>query len=189
MCGSYSIVPGDKFYQRFNISQALDSLKSNYNVKPGYMMPVITGKMLSLMKWGLIPSWAKDPSIGYKMINARAESVMEKPSFRKPFAKQRCLIPASGFYEWQKAGIEKLPFFIRLKSVDLFSFAGLYDIWKDARGKEISSYTIITTGPNELIAPIHNRMPVILEKESEEKWLEESADMSKLIGMLKPFPE
>src|SRR3989338_7067091 len=121
MCGTYTIIPGDKFHERFNLVNRLDVLKPHYNVKPGYMMPVITGKMLSLMKWGLIPSWAIDPSIGYKMINVRAESVMEKPSFRNPFAKQRCLIPASGFYECQKAGIEKLPFFIRLKSVDLFS--------------------------------------------------------------------
>lgn len=189
MCGSYSIVPGDKFYQRFAPVNRLVILKPNYNVKPGYMMPVITGNRLSLMKWGLIPSWAKDPAIGYKMINARSETIIEKPSFRKPFTKQRCLVPASGFYEWQKTGKEKLPFYIRLKSDDLFSFAGLYDIWKDTEDKEIASFTIITTGPNGLVAPIHNRMPVILERESEEKWLEEPADMSKLISLLKPFPE
>ena len=189
MCGTYTIIPGDKFHERFNLVNRLDVLKPHYNVKPGYMMPVISGKMLSLMKWGLIPSWAKDPAIGYKMINARAETIMEKASFSKPFTKQRCLVPASGFYEWQKTGKEKLPFYIRLKSDDLFTFAGLYDIWQDAEGKEISSYTIITTEPNPLVAPIHNRMPVILEREFEEKWLKEPAEMNKLISLLKPFPE
>src|SRR3989338_5323104 len=100
MCGSYTIIPGDNFYQRFSAGNRLNILKSEYNVKPGYQMPVITGnkeREVSLKRWGLVPSWANDPKIGYKMINARAETVSEKASYRKPFQKQRCLVPASGF--------------------------------------------------------------------------------------------
>ncbi|KKS96359.1 MAG: YoaM [Candidatus Gottesmanbacteria bacterium GW2011_GWA2_43_14] len=193
MCGSYTIVPGENFYKRFGTENRLARLRSSYNIKPGFFMPVVTTneskRRVSLMKWGLIPSWAKEPAIGYKMINARSETINEKVSYRIPFKKQRCLVPASGFYEWKKTGKEKIPYYLKLKSENLFSFAGLFDVWKDEEGKEIFSYTIITTEPNPLVAPIHNRMPAILEEKNEEKWLEESAATNKLLDFLKPFPE
>lgn len=165
------------------------NLEPNYNVSPSFVMPVITKnspKKIQFMKWGLIPSWAKDPSIGNKLINARAESILEKPSFRNSFKNKRCLVPATGFYEWKKDENTKIPYYFKPKDDSIFSFAGLYDVWVDAEGKEILSYTIITTEPNELMRPIHNRMPVILRIEDEDKWLYLNSKYSELIDLLKP---
>ena len=165
------------------------NLEPNYNVSPSFVMPVITKnspKKIQFMKWGLIPSWAKDPSIGNKLINARAESILEKPSFRNSFKNKRCLVPATGFYEWKKDENTKIPYYFKPKDDSIFSFAGLYDVWVDAEGKEILSYTIITTEPNELMRPIHNRMPVILRIEDEDKWLYLHSKYSELIDLLKP---
>ena len=165
------------------------NLEPNYNVSPSFVMPVITKnspKKIQFMKWGLIPSWAKDPSIGNKLINARAESILEKPSFKNSFKNKRCLVPATGFYEWKKDENTKIPYYFKPKDDSIFSFAGLYDVWVDAEGKEILSYTIITTEPNELMRPIHNRMPVILRIEDEDKWLYLNSKYSELIDLLKP---
>lgn len=163
---------------------------THYNVAPGYMMPVISKKSPNravLMKWGLIPFWAKDPRIGYQMINARAETLKDKPAFRKPLSQFRCLVPANGFYEWKKTQDGKQPFYIRLKSEEMFAFAGLYDQWVDAEGKEIETYTIITTTPNSVVEPIHNRMPAILKKENEEIWLNhQETDINKILALLTP---
>lgn len=146
------------------------------------------GNEAVLMRWGLIPSWAKDPKIGYKMINARSESILEKPSFKKPFLSQRCLIPASGFYEWQHLDNKKIPYYFKLKDQDLFAFAGLYDEWKDPEGYPLKTFTIITTEPNEVVAPIHNRMPVILPEKSEDIWLDHTiSDPQKLLSLLTPY--
>jgi len=165
------------------------NLEPNYNVSPSFVMPVITKKSpkkIQFMKWGLIPSWAKDPSIGNKMINARAESILEKPSFRNSFKNKRCLVPATGFYEWKKDENIKIPYYFKPKDDSIFSFAGLYDLWVDAEGKEILSYTIITTEANEIMKPIHNRMPIILQKMDEDKWLDLSSKDLELIDLLKP---
>lgn len=165
------------------------NLEPNYNVSPSFVMPVITKnspKKIQFMKWGLIPSWAKDPSIGNKLINARAESILEKPSFKNSFKNKRCLVPATGFYEWKKDENTKTPYYFKPKDDSIFSFAGLYDVWFDAEGKDILSYTIITTEPNELMRPIHNRMPVILRVEDEDKWLYLNSKYSELIDLLKP---
>lgn len=191
MCGRYGFIPGskDQFKRRFNVESVDFDLKPRYNVTPGQTMPVITRKSPNKaeeMKWGLVPFWAKDPKIGYQMINARAETVVTKPSFRRSFAKQRCLIPASGFYEWKKLDGTKQPYNIKLKHDQLFSFAGLYDIWKDAEGKELKTYTIITSEPNEVLAPIHNRMPVILTEADEEVWLNLNTSTNQLTTLLKP---
>lgn len=166
MCGRYVLGEVDGLTERFNLRQLPLGFFTHYNVAPGQQMPVVVAEgdrnAAVLMKWGLIPSWAKDPKIGYRTINARAEGVADKPSFRTPFKRQRCIVPASGFYEWLKAGGGKTPYFIHRKDGELVGFAGLWDRWRDPDGHEIQSYSIITTEPNELVAPIHNRMPAIL---------------------------
>lgn len=124
-----------------------------------------------MMKWGLVPFWAKDLKIGNRMINARAETLDRKPSFRHFLKSKRCLVPSSGFYEWKRVGKSKVPHYIKLKKREIFSFAGLYDIWRDGEGNEHKTFTIITTEPNGTLKPIHDRMPVILRQECEEAWL------------------
>jgi len=172
MCGRYTLVPNNDFYNRFEAENRLDDLLPHYNIAPGQTLPVITHNspnQVVLMRWGLIPSWAKDPKIAYHTINAKAETVATKPAFRSSFKTKRCLVPASGFYEWKKLDSKKKqPFYFQLKSQELFSFAGLYDIWKNENGEEHKTYTIITTVANEDVAIVHDRMPVILNKKDEE---------------------
>jgi putative SOS response-associated peptidase YedK len=144
---------------------------------------------VELMQWGLIPHWAKDPRIGFQMINARAESVAEKPAYRRPLRRQRCLVPASGFYEWQASSAGKVPYYMYRKDDGLFAFAGLYDIWHDAAGQPVQTFTIITTQPNSLVAPIHTRMPAILSPDTEAIWLDASVhDVTRLTALLRPYP-
>jgi putative SOS response-associated peptidase YedK len=192
MCGRYGLVfAGQDFEKRFNLVSPPPKTESSYNIAPGMMEPVVTRNSpntAKLMKWGLVPFWAKDPRIGYKMINARAETVAIAPSFRKPFHSSRCLIPASFFFEWDKSEKPSQPYAIRLKDHSTFSFAGLYDTWKDAEGKEFQSFTIITTTPNTLVGPIHNRMPVILHKGDEDSWLDPQSNAPLLLKFLSPYP-
>ncbi|MDP2721801.1 MAG: SOS response-associated peptidase, partial [Bacteroidales bacterium] len=142
----------------------------------GQNLPVITnaepGK-LSFFKWGLVPFWAKDPKIGNKLINTRAETILEKPSFKAAFTRRRCLIPANGFFEWKKEK-QKTPFRIFLKNEDLFAMAGLWETWQDSKNKVLHTFSIITTAPNPLMKTIHDRMPVILTREHEKVWLTEN---------------
>ena len=141
------------------------------------------------MRWGLIPSWAKDKSIGSRMINARAETVAEKPSFRNALRRRRCLVLADGFYEWRRVGKTKTPMRIVMRSGEPFAFAGLWETWTDPEGTVIPSCTIITTTPNDLLSPIHNRMPVILPRDLEEFWLDESVDDPVAVtNVLTPHP-
>ena len=152
------------------------------------MVPIITmnsPKKVEMMKWGLIPHWAKDPKIGYKMINARAETVAEKPSFRNAFKKHRCLVPASGFYEWKRTDGKKQPYFIHEKKEPIFAMAGLFEIWNNPVGEEIRTFTIITTEANSLMAKIHDRMPVILDEKNEDTWLQ--GEMEDIKKLLKPI--
>jgi putative SOS response-associated peptidase YedK len=166
MCGRFTLrTPTKDIVKAFGLTEAPD-LKPRFNIAPTQQVAAIrldaeVGiRRLSLLRWGLIPSWAADPSIGYPMINARAESVAIKPAFRSAFKKGRCLIVADGFYEWKKVGKNKQPYFIRLKDDEPFAFAGLAEHWH--RGEQtIDSATIITTEPNELMETIHDRMPVI----------------------------
>ena len=191
MCGRYGLVPGKNFDERFDIENRQEPLSPQYNVAPGSTMPVVVRNSpnhVALMKWGLIPHWSKEPRVKFSTINARAETVSTSPTYRTPFRSRRCLVPASGFYEWQATKDGKQPYFIHLKDESLFAFAGLYDVWRDDEGKELLTYTIITTTPNSLMAPIHNRMPVILKREDEDVWLDKEADTERLLSLLAPYP-
>ncbi len=165
-----------------------------YNIAPSQPVAVIpnTGdNKLSMYRWGLIPSWAKDPTIGDRMINARAESLAEKPSFRNAYRRRRCLILSDGFFEWKQNADDKgkQPIYIRLKTGQPFAFAGLWEAWKSTDGSEVRSCTIITTQPNYLLEPIHNRMPVILPQDQYELWLSpEDRQPTQLNGLLQPYP-
>jgi putative SOS response-associated peptidase YedK len=198
MCGAYgfSVKVAKATYDRFEVVNTLEDLKPRWNVRPGQMNPVVTShspNRMSRMFWGLIPAWAKDKSFGYKTINARAETIATLPTFRQPLRNKRCIVPATGFYEPDKIHYEKPPYpwhYFTLKDQELFGFAGLYDIWKDKQtGSEIYSYTIITTTPNELVGQVHDRMPVILDREVETEWLNpDLVETERLLQMLKPYP-
>ncbi len=192
MCGRYGLIDTDGLKDRFYTRNDLN-LKPRYNIAPGQELPVVvnTGEnTLELMKWGLIPFWGKDPKIGYKMINARAESVAGKTSFRKALQLHRCLVPASGFFEWKQVAGGKRAYYFHLKSSDLFAFAGLYDTWHDPAGKEVKTYTIITTEPNKTVAQVHNRMPVMLGKEQEATWLDpDITEPQRLLPLLIAYPD
>jgi len=193
MCGRYSFAPELKIVnEHYDITIKDGDLEKNYNCAPSQNLPVISNDdmgQLSRFKWGLIPFWAKDKSIGYKMINARGETLTEKPAFRNAFKSRRCLVIADAFYEWKKtAGSkEKIPFRIFLSEQKVFSMAGIWETWKNPEGETIRSFSIVTISPNELMAEIHDRMPVILSKEDEKLWLE-SNDPESLRKLIKPFP-
>jgi putative SOS response-associated peptidase YedK len=197
MCGAYglSVKNIQDLIDRFDIENTLDNFKPRWNIRPGQENPVVVdhgNKEIEYMLWGLLPHFAKDEHYKYKTINAKAETVDELPTFRHPFHTKRCLMPATGFYEPDKINFTKQPFpwhYFQMKDQSIFAFAGLYDIWKDHNnGKEIHSYTIITTVPNAIVGKYHDRMPVILEKEDEDKWLNPDAEADKLLPLLKPFP-
>mgnify|MGYP001236571673 CR=1 FL=1 len=195
MCGRYTItVTLEELLVRYGIEEGtFTNYRPRYNVAPGQMVIAVIhdGKRnrMGELKWGLVPSWAKDESAGNKMINARAETLAEKPAYRLPFERKRCLIPADGFYEWKRVGGRKQPMRIVLNDGAIFSMAGLYDTWTAPDGRKVSSCTIVTTEPNRLVADIHNRMPVILRPEDEALWLDRTVtDIEKLKPLLKPFP-
>jgi putative SOS response-associated peptidase YedK len=190
MCGAYgfSAQDAEQVYDRFAVANTLPDFTPRYNLRPGQLNPVITShspNTISRMFWGLIPHFAQDVHYKYKTINAKAETVAQLPSFREPLKTKRCLIPATGFYEPDKIHTKRPPFpwhYFQLKNGELFAFAGLYDLWKEKElkqgkwvekegGKQVVSYTIITTTPNTLVGKIHDRMPVILHKEDEATWL------------------
>jgi putative SOS response-associated peptidase YedK len=180
MCGRYAFAyDQEEFTARFQISNNLE-LHSSFNASPGMVLPVVTHNspnMVELMHWGLIPPWAKDIRIGYKKINARAESILERPAYRKPFMTQRCLVPFSAFYEWKKEGKDKVPFLFQDKAQQYLSFAGLYE-------EETKSYTMITTAANKLMGGIHDRMPVILSPDQEAIWLDKESKVEELLELL-----
>lgn len=188
MCGRFTIVTSHQVLEeRFHFAADGLDLVPNYNVAP--RQPVLTivredGNVGRMMKWGLIPSWASDSSIANKMINARSETVAEKPSFRAALTKRRCLIPADGFYEWQKVGPNKRPMRITLASGEPFAFAGLWETWNARNGDMVHTCTILTTAANESLASIHNRMPVILTPEAEEIWLDHGIQDRELLSSL-----
>jgi putative SOS response-associated peptidase YedK len=190
MCGRYSFAIEDALIlERFGLRVRTAIYKARYNCAPSQNLAVIANDIpdeLRFFRWGLIPSWAKDASVGNKLINARAETVNEKPSFRNSFRSKRCLVPATGFFEWERKA-EKTPYLIRLKNGEPFCFAGLWDKWVTADGEIVPSFTIITTSPNSLMAKIHDRMPVILNREDEKRWIVPHPDPS-LAELLKPFP-
>jgi putative SOS response-associated peptidase YedK len=196
MCGRYgfSVTDAKELYERFDVDNELLDYHPRYQISPGQFNPVITRHSpnhVQSMLWGLIPHWAKDETMKWKTINARAETVATSPSFRKPFRLQRCLVPATHFFEWDKNKQPSQPYCIKLKQEQIFSFAGLYDVWHDPKtGRQIQSYTIITCPPNALMAPIHNRMPVIVHREDEETWLNpDSSEPERLQPLLRPYPD
>ena len=195
MCGRYTLSsPADLVADLFEINDDF-ALIARYNIAPTQETAVVrvtengSKRRLDQLRWGLIPAWAKDPSIGNRMINARAEGVAEKPSFRNSFKRQRCLVIADGFYEWQKRPEGKQPFYFQLKTRQPFALAGLWENWtKDERGP-LETFTIITTEPNDLVASVHQRMPVILKPENYQQWLDPNfSERQSLEGLLRSYP-
>lgn len=176
----------------FRVRQATLELAPRYNIAPGQEILILNDigmRQFLTCRWGFVPSWARDPSIGNRMINARAETVASKPAFRAAFKRHRCLIIADGFYEWQKRQDKKVPVYIHLKSGKPFGFAGLYSPWASDTGEKICTCTIITTSSNALIAPVHDRMPVIIPRDREDIWLDPGvSDEKRLLAMLRPYP-
>ena len=190
MCGRYSLTADlDTLQVRFGFQAGDLGYEPRYNVAPTQEVLTVTRDgsehHAQFMKWGLIPYWAKDASIGSRMINARAETVVEKPGYREAFQERRCLVIADGFYEWRREGKLKTPMRIVLKNGEPFGFAGLWETWKNQEGERTRSCTIITTLPNALMESIHNRMPVMLTRDAEELWLDPSnkgtADLRELL--------
>jgi putative SOS response-associated peptidase YedK len=194
MCGRYSLATDiEGLADRFDFRATGLTYQVRFNVAPTQQVLTVTNdgseNQAQMMKWGLIPFWAKNPSIGNRMINARAETIAEKPMFRQAFQKRRCLVVADGFYEWRKEGKSKIPMRIILKSGEPFGFAGLWETWKSPEGEPVQSCTIITTVPNAVMEPIHNRMPVILPREAESIWLDqEQHDKDTLESIMIPYP-
>lgn len=199
MCGRYTLhQKTDAIAKRFNLARTPAIVSENYNVAPGQLMPVITedeqGRHFELMKWGLVPVWAKDPKMGCKLINARSESIFEKPMWRNVIKRKRAIIPADGFYEWKKSTDpkgRKQPFYIHPKQTELFGFAGIWESWKNPDGQEIKTYSIITTEPNKEMRTIHDRMPVILHAEDEASWLSpaHNDDRGAIESLLLPYED
>jgi len=192
MCGRYTLMSDiKKIAESFGVEPTLNTAP-RYNIAPTQDIVAIVKNgqaHLTTLRWGLIPSWAKDESIGSRMINARAETLAEKPSFKNLLRRRRCLIVADGFYEWKTEGPGKTPMYITLVDEQPFAFAGLWDLWKSPEGAEIQSCTIITTEPNELMAAIHNRMPAILRPGAYEDWLNPHLrDEQVLTHWLSPYP-
>lgn len=197
MCGRFTLTEdGQVLMDLFRLERLPDDYRPRYNVAPG--QPVLSVGQVgevwraSHLRWGLVPFWAKDPKIGYKMINARSETVAQKPAFRQPFQKRRCLIPADGFYEWKKDGTKKVPFRFRRKDRGLFAFAGLWDVWRppdEPDAEPLFTCTILTTQANEVVAPVHDRMPVILSDEAAWRmWLDPDVPGDGVAHLLRPAP-
>jgi len=193
MCGRFTLtVNPDELQQQFGLSQPPPAqLAPRFNIAPSQAVAVVANqkdRVLDLFQWGLIPSWSKDPKIGNKLINARAETLPEKPSFRTALKRRRCLVLADGFYEWKKDGTSKTPMYIQLQDGRPFAFAGLWEEWHAPDGGLIKSCTIITTEPNALLATIHNRMPVILPPEAYDQWLTPGElPTVEAMSLLKPY--
>jgi len=195
MCGRFTLFEADKVLSReFGVS-GIPPLSPRYNIAPSQPVAVVrtasagNRRELALLRWGLIPSWSKDPAIGNRLINARAETVREKPSFRNAFRRHRCLIPANGFYEWQRQERGKQPYFVRMNDGRLFAFAGLWDRWESPDKGVIETCTILTTASNAVLSSIHDRMPVILPPGEYDRWLDPALlDTDSLATLLVPFP-
>ena len=195
MCGRFTIAS-----ERERVTAAIPGVTvgewygPRYNVAPGPAVPAILNdgrSAVTWLTWGLIPSWAKDPAIGNRLINARAETLAEKASFKRPLQRQRCVVLADGFYEWVPIPGSKtrMPYYIRMKDGGWFTFAGLWDRWRDPAGHDVLSCTLITTQPNDLIRPLHERMPVILPEEARARWLDpEVRAPGDLLPLLQPYP-
>jgi putative SOS response-associated peptidase YedK len=195
MCGRFTLFEADTILSKdFGAPISFD-LPPRYNIAPTQQILAVRqsigreGREAVLLRWGLIPHWAKDPSIGNRMINARAETVGEKPAFRSAFRTRRCLVPSSGFYDWKKEEGRKQPYFIRPRGRSSFAFAGLWEQWRGPEGSLVESCTLITTEANELISQLHDRMPAILSPSEYALWLDPGvSDGTRLIPLLRPYP-
>lgn len=189
MCGRFSLGLVYGFSTRFGVPE-IPELKPRYNIAPFQQVPVIVGgesKSVRWMRWGLVPHWAKGEEFGLKLINVRSESALEKPMFKPLLNRQRCLVPATGFYEWQMQGTRKRPYHIRVKDQEYFAMAGIYDTWSK-EGKDLVTFSILTTAANEAISPVHDRMPVILSPERESEWAsKEILSADTLSGLFQPL--
>ena len=170
-----------------------EPLEARYNIAPGQRSPVVRldragRRRLHLVRWGLVPSWARDETIAHKLINARSETVSEKPSFREAFRRRRCLVPADGFYEWKQDGGQKVPHHIGRRGGEPFCFAGLWERWTTPTGEPLDTFTILTTGANDLLAPLHARMPVLLPEQAWDRWLDRRRPGEELTSLLAPWP-
>ena len=188
MCGRYTLTTSiDRLAREFDLDGGVGELSPNYNVAPTQSVAAVIseggGRRLEMLRWGLVPSWADDPEIGSRMINARAETAPEKPSFRSAFKRRRCIIPADGFYEWKREEGGKQPFYIHMNDGHPFGFAGLWEIWHD----ELRTCAILTTSPNAVAAEVHDRMPVILPRENYDAWLDPEAEREELVSLLVPY--
>ena len=194
MCGRFALPTPEVLASHFSVKKTPD-LAQRYNIAPSQdisavrLIPHTADREIVLLRWGLIPFWAKDRKIGYKMINARAESVADKPAFRTAFRHRRCLIPAAGFFEWSHKAKTKQPYYIRLKDSNILAFAGLWEHWVGKNGEIIDSCTIITTDANKTVGNIHDRMPVIIESELYDRWLDPGAEEKNLLSLFTPFPD
>jgi putative SOS response-associated peptidase YedK len=195
MCGRFTLSQSaDTIADVFHLSQPL-RVDPRYNIAPTQPVPVIRAtveqpdRQFTYLYWGLIPSWAKDPAMGARMINARAETVAEKPAFRAAFKRRRCLVLADGFYEWQRQGRKKQPFYFCMRDRQPFAFAGLWEHWESANG-ELESCTILTTDANDVLRPVHDRMPVILDPDNYDLWLDPTMQTTdRLHALLHPYAD
>lgn len=193
MCGRYTLARSQQeLSERFGIKQLFIDFSPRYNIAPTQKVPVILDidgiRSMDAYRWGLIPSWLKDIKTAKPLINARAETLAEKPSFKTALAKRRCLVPADGFYEWKTEGKVKLPMFIHRKDNNIIAFAGIWDEWSNEAGEKLRSFSIITTEANDAISKVHDRMPVILPSGAENAWLDPAMKIADLIPMLVPCP-
>jgi putative SOS response-associated peptidase YedK len=196
MCGRFTLTASAQQLQDvFGLEDIPEDLRPRYNIAPTQDAPVVRilvqeeGRRLHLLRWGLVPSWAKDEAIGNRMINARAETVHHKPAYRAAYKRRRCLVLCSGFYEWQRRGKAKQPHLIRMRDGRPFAMAGLWERWTGPTGEVLESCTIITTEANELVSAIHQRMPVILHPEDFDSWLDPTRDRPQaLADLLRPYP-
>jgi putative SOS response-associated peptidase YedK len=192
MCGRYSLACIDDLCGRFRVIDPMIGFRSHFNIAPGSTNPVIVVHERAeavMMQWGLVPHWARDIKAAQRPINARAESIEEKPMFRDLLRTKRCIVPVSGFFEWKQEVGRKIPFYFHVRNDPVFAFAGLYDIWSNPAGTTLLTYTIITTAANSLMAPIHDRMPVILRQDDEMRWLSRDVlPTDEVHQILAPYP-
>lgn len=194
MCGRFSLTVPAKFFSRTFTLPDVPEIQPDYNISPGMDIWAVRNSLESQqpavgrLRWGLIPSWASDPKIGNKLINARSETVSDKPAFRDAYRNRRCLIPADGFFEWKRNGKLRTPYYIRRKRQQPFAMAGLWERWLGPNGIQLDSCTILTTNPNSLMQPLHDRMPVILDETNMTRWLETPLSDSEIQELITPYP-
>ncbi|MDZ7594573.1 MAG: SOS response-associated peptidase [Thiobacillus sp.] len=190
MCGRYALkTPASELAARFGLDEMVD-VAPRYNISPGTEIPTIRyspeGKrVMHLLRWGLVPHWAKDPGVGAKLSNARGETVAEKPSFRDAFNRRRCLVPANGFYEWKNEGRQKQPYYFSLKTGEAFALGGLWESWRAPNGDVLRTCCLITTAPNEIMMPVHDRMPLIVSPDDYAAWL--TGEANDALDLVRPY--